>query len=247
MKGVSQLNYYELLRSYIKKSGLSLSEISEKLEPHGYKVSKGYISQLQNGKTENPATEKLNRALAAVTGGDVEQLLTAALIENAPIEIKDKIAKLSMLKELKKDLNKALIIEETPAQYIAESLVKVPLLGSIAAGQPIDRIELIEDIEYVNRSVVRGNEAFCLRVKGDSMIGDNIAEGDIVVCIKQKEVSSTDIAVVAIEGETATVKRIKCEGSICILMPSNPRLQPTIVDSSKVEIIGKVVELRRRF
>lgn len=241
------MNYYELLRSYIKNSGLSLSVISERLEQYGYKVSKGYISQLQNGKTENPATEELNRALAAVTGGDIEELLTAALIEKAPKEIKEKISRLSYLKELKRDLNKALIIEETPAQYIADNLVKVPLLGSIAAGQPIDRIELIEDVEYINKSVVRGQEAFCLRVKGDSMIGDNISEGDIVVCVRQKEVSSTDIAVVAIEGETATVKRIKCEGNICILMPSNPRLQPTIVDSSKVEIIGKVVELRRRF
>lgn len=241
------MSYYELLRKYIKESGLSLSEISVKLEPHGYKVSKGYISQLQNGKTDNPATTELNRALAAVTGGDVEQLLTAALLEKAPEEIKEKIIKLNKLKELKKDLNKALVIEETPAQYIAENLVKVPLLGSIAAGQPVDRIELIEDIEYINKSVVRGHEAFCLRVKGDSMIGDNIAEGDIVVCIKQNEVTSTDIAIVAIEGETATVKRIKCEGNICILMPSNPKLQPIIVESSKVEVIGKVVELRRRF
>lgn len=123
----------------------------------------------------------------------------------------------------------------------------MPVLGSIAAGQPIDRIEHIEDMEYVNASVVRGKQAFCLRIKGDSMIGDNIVEGDIVVCVKQKEVSANDIVVVAIDGETATVKRIKCQNEICILMPSNPKLQPTIVDASKVEIIGKVVEVRRRY
>lgn len=242
------MNYYELLKDYIKKSGLSLSEISERLtDEHGYKISKGYISQLQNGKTENPATSDLNRALAAVTGGDVEKLLTAAFIEKAPEEIKEKFIKLEKLKDLKKEYSQALVIEETPAQYIAENLVKVPVLGSIAAGQPIDRIEHIEDMEYVNASVVRGKQAFCLRIKGDSMIGDNIVEGDIVICVKQSEVSANDIAVVAIDGETATVKRIKCQNEICILMPSNPKLQPTIVEASKVEIIGKVVEVRRRY
>ncbi|WP_198041768.1 helix-turn-helix domain-containing protein [Paenibacillus larvae] len=241
------MNYYELLKSYIKESGLSLSEISERLKKYGYQVSKGYISQLQNGKTDNPATVELNRALASVTGGDVEKLLTAALIEKAPEEIKDKFERLALLKQLKNEYREALAFNESSVPYITNNLVKIPLLGSIAAGQPIDRIELIEDVEYVNKSVLRGKDAFALSVKGNGMIGDNIVEGDIVICVKQPEVSPTDIAVVAVEKEIATIKRVKFQDNICVLMSSNPKLQPTIVQSSDVEIIGRVVEVRRRF
>ncbi|MCM3747421.1 hypothetical protein M3223_08645 [Paenibacillus pasadenensis] len=241
-------NYYELLKSYIKDSGLTLAEIADQLKKnHGYKVSKGYISLLQNAKTDNPATAELNRAIAEVTGGDVENLLTAALIEKAPVEIKEKFEKLNMLKEMRSAYAQAQIVEESATEYLAGNITKVPVLGSIAAGQPIDRIEFIEDVEYVNKSVVRNGEAFALRVKGDSMIGDSILDGDVVICIKQPEVSPTDIAVVAVDGETATIKRVKCMNDMCLLMPSNPKLQPIIVHSSSIQIIGKVVEVRRRF
>ncbi|SDR83388.1 repressor LexA [Paenibacillaceae bacterium GAS479] len=241
------INYYELLKSYIKESGLTLAEVADQLNiKHGYQISKGYISQLQNAKTDNPATPELNRALAEVTGGDVEKLLTAALIEKAPIEIKEKFEKLNMLKEKRAAYAQAQIVEESSSEYLAGNITKVPVLGSIAAGQPIDRIELIEDVEYVNKSVIRSGEAFALKVKGDSMIGDNILDGDIVICIKQPEVNPTDIAVVAVEGETATIKRVKCMSEMCLLMPSNPKLQPIIVHASSIQIIGKVVEVRRR-
>lgn len=242
------MNYYELLKTYIKCSGLSLSEISERLKEHGFNISKGYISQLQNGKTENPATVELNRALAAVTGGDVEKLLTAALIEKAPAEIKEKIERLNTLKKLKSEYDAVAVKEvKNEFNFNYDKLVKIPLLGVIAAGQPIDRIEMIEDFEYVNADVLRGREAFALRVKGDSMIGDYITEGDVVICVVQKEVTSNEIAVVAVESENATVKRVKCQGDVCMLIPSNPKMQPTLVSSKKVEVLGKVVEVRRRF
>lgn len=242
------MNYYELLRGYIKKSGLSLSEISEALKQYDYQVSKGYISQLQNGKTDAPATPELNRALAKVTGGDAEELLTAALIEKAPIEIKEKFEKLNKLRKLKNEYE-GLAVNDTKVEYITNtnSLIKVPLLGSIAAGQPIDRVELIEDYELVNTEILRGRKAFALRIKGDSMIGDHITEGDVVICIVQKEVSPTDIAVVAVDSDNATVKRLKCQDDICMLIPSNPKMQPTLVRSDKVEVLGKVVEVRRRY
>lgn len=242
------MNYYELLKSYIKESGMSLSEISEKLKEHGFNISKGYISQLQNGKTENPATVELNRALASVTGGDVEKLLTAALIEKAPEEIKEKFERLQTLKKLKGEYD-ALAVKEAQAEYKfnSDKLVRIPLLGAIAAGQPIERIEMIEDFEYVNSEVLRGREAFALHVKGDSMIGDFIADGDIVICVVQKEVTSNEIAVVSLDNENATVKRVTRQGDICLLRPSNTKMEPQLVDCKRVEILGKVVEVRRRF
>jgi len=248
MKGVARtVNYFDLLKSNIKESGMSLSEISEALKLRGHSVSKGYISQLQNGKTDNPATESLTRSIAEIIGADAEKLLWAATVEKAPHEIADKMKRLKKLEELKEEYSKSLSVKEINISDPNTNLTKVPVLGSIAAGQPIDRIEYIEDIEYVPTSVLRGKKAFALKVHGDSMIGDFITEGDIVICISQKEVSPSDIAVVAVDGETATIKRVKCAEDMCMLMPSNPKLQPSLVKASNIEILGKVVEVRRRF
>lgn len=240
------MKYSELLRTYIKNSGLSLSAISDLLKEEGFSISKGYISMLQNGKTD-PGSEELNRALAKVTGGSVDDLMMAALMEKAPHEIKEKLLRLERLKNLRSELKDTIIVKDPSIEYVSENLIKVPLLGSIAAGQPIDRIEYIEDIEYVHKGVLRGREAFALHVRGDSMTGDNIMPEDIVICVKQQEVTQNDIAVVIVNEESATIKRVQTRGEFCILIPSNPKLQPQIVSSSNVEIIGKVVEVRRRF
>lgn len=82
------MNYADLLRTYIKKSRLTLDEISLKLKQQGIAATKPYLSKLQNGKTP-PASEKLNHALADITGGDTQKLQLAAFIEKAPEEIKD--------------------------------------------------------------------------------------------------------------------------------------------------------------
>ncbi|MCM3242729.1 helix-turn-helix domain-containing protein [Cytobacillus oceanisediminis] len=125
--------------------------------------------------------------------------------------------------------------------------IKVPLLGSISAGQPIDRIEYIEGYELIESETLRGRTAYCLKVKGDSMIGDGIYNGDTVVVVQQQEVTSSDIAVVSVNGEEATLKRIKCEGEMCILMPSNPTMQPQLVPAKSIQILGKVIQSRRNF
>ncbi|MFW5433276.1 LexA family transcriptional regulator [Paenibacillus apiarius] len=242
------MNYYELLRKYISDSNLTLKEIAEKLKAYNYNVTKSYISQLQNGKTGNPAQDELNRALAEITGGDVEKLLLAAVIEKAPLEIKEKFKRLEMLKSLKEEYCGALVVKEVGPQYgdnKEERFQSVPVLGSIAAGQPLDRIEYREDVVFVDRSITRGRETFALRVNGDSMIGDHISDGDVVICVSQEEVAPSDIAVVAVESDKATLKRVKCQSDMCMLMPSNPAMQPILISSSQVSILGKVIEVRR--
>ncbi|MFJ5750093.1 LexA family protein [Peribacillus frigoritolerans] len=101
--------------------------------------------------------------------------------------------------------------------------------------------------EIVGPETVSGREVFGLLVKEDSMVGDGIYNGDTVIVVKQREISSSDIAVVAINEDEATLKRVKCEGEICMLMPSNPSLQPSLVPIKDVFIIGKVIQSRRYF
>lgn len=131
--------------------------------------------------------------------------------------------------------------------YNPDDMIKVPVLGSIRAGEPMDRVEYIEGYALVDPTILRGREGFALRVKGDSMIGDRIHEGDIVICVKQDESESSQIAVVAVDAEFATLKRVKCENGMCILSPSNPKYQPFLIPADKTHIIGVVVQVQINF
>jgi repressor LexA len=125
---------------------------------------------------------------------------------------------------------------------------RVPLVGAVPAGQPIDAVENIESEIIVDLSFVPKGDSFSLRVTGDSMIGAGINDGDVVIVKKQAVAEKGDIVVAVIEGE-ATVKRYLPEGRRIRLQPENPDFEPIIVTkkSGEFRIAGKVVGLLRRF
>lgn len=126
-------------------------------------------------------------------------------------------------------------------------MVKIPVLGSIRAGQPMEMVrETAPEYTYVEKSVVGTHEAFVLSVTGESMSGDNIHDGDRVVIIRGVDYTSTDICAVSIDNEEATLKRVKQQGDLCMLRPSNPDMEPMLFPASEVHVIGVVVEHRRR-
>jgi repressor LexA len=135
-------------------------------------------------------------------------------------------------------------IAEGQVLYAIDSMMKIPVLGYIQAGQPIEMIENNEGYTLVDPHILHGMPGFALKVKGDSMIGDRIYDGDIVVVAKQEEVHPHEIAVVAVNGDYATLKRVKRHGNICMLIPSNPTMEPQLVPAEDVHIIGKVVEVK---
>lgn len=124
------------------------------------------------------------------------------------------------------------------------SMIRIPVLRRIAAGTPIERIENIENYTLVDPYILRGKDGFALEVQGDSMTGDRIYSGDLVIVAKQDEVSPHEIAVVAVNDNDVTLKRVRREGGMCLLIPSNPTMQPSLVPADKVKIIGKVVEVK---
>lgn len=132
---------------------------------------------------------------------------------------------------------------EGAEKHLANSAAhkKIPIIGVIAAGLPILAEQHIEGSEYVSES---SNADFCLRVKGDSMIGARILDGDLVFVRQQPDVENGEIAVVLIDGEEATLKRVyKLNGSV-ILHPENPNYQDMIFskkDMKQVAIIGKAI------
>lgn len=126
----------------------------------------------------------------------------------------------------------------------------IPLLGTVPAGTPIEAIEDIEEYIDIYPRLVKHGELFALRVQGDSMEPD-LHHGDIVIIEKQEFVDNGDVAVVRVNGEDVTLKRVKLTAKGLMLIPSNPAYDPVYFDSDQiatlpVTIIGKVIELRRR-
>jgi SOS regulatory protein LexA len=124
-------------------------------------------------------------------------------------------------------------------------ILHVPVLGFIAAGQPILANEHIEEwTEIPNMWNLKEQEAIVLKVKGDSMIGSRIFEGDKVVVKLQQDVENGEIAVVNINGDEATLKRVKkTENGQVILYPDNPKYEPTFITNESARIIGKVIQV----
>ena len=129
------------------------------------------------------------------------------------------------------------------------AMVDVPILGRVAAGEPILAIEEAEDTVKVDRFFLGTNkEVFALKVKGDSMIEAGIYDGDFIFVKKQLTAHKGDI-VVAMIGDEATVKYFHPEGDQIVFKPANHRLQPIVVrkrDWKSVNLIGLVVGVYRR-
>jgi repressor LexA len=128
-------------------------------------------------------------------------------------------------------------------------LVEIPIVGRVAAGQPILAQERVEDTVQVDAFLLGTNKkVYGLRVQGDSMIGDGILPGDYIFVKKQLHAEDGDIVVAMIDDE-ATVKRVYFEGDRVRFQPSNPRMAPIYVreaDFRSTMILGVVVGVYRK-
>jgi len=128
-------------------------------------------------------------------------------------------------------------------------LVEVPIIGRVAAGQPILAQERVEDTVQVDSFLLGTNKkVYGLKVQGDSMIGDGILPGDYIFVKKQLNASDGEIVVAMIDDE-ATVKRVYFEGKRVRFQPSNPRMAPIYVaddDFRSTMILGVVVGVYRK-
>lgn len=121
----------------------------------------------------------------------------------------------------------------------------LPLLGRIAAGQPIEAVENPETISLAD--FVRSKEVFVLEVRGDSMQDEHIMSGDYVLVEKSKTAHNGEIVVALIDTTDATLKRFFREGDNVRLQPSNKNMQPIIVPAASVEIQGRVIGVLRKY
>ncbi len=140
--------------------------------------------------------------------------------------------------------NRSRALEVMPREG-ARATVQVPLLGRVAAGIPLEPVEVPESVALPEEMLGRG-ETFALRVQGDSMVGDGILDGDVVVVESRNSVENGATVVALVRGE-ATLKRFFRERGRVRLMPANERLAPIVASADEVEVRGEVVALLRRY
>ncbi len=125
--------------------------------------------------------------------------------------------------------------------------LQAPLVGAVAAGRPITAVENLEGYITLDQELFSGQDVFALRVRGDSMIGVGIHDGDIAVVRKQPEVEAGQIAVVMVDGE-ATLKRFCRERGKIVLRAENADYADIIIGpkDGSVDVVGKVLGIMRK-
>ena len=128
--------------------------------------------------------------------------------------------------------------------------VRIPVLGRVVAGIPIEAVEEILDYEEITPELAATGEFFALQVKGDSML-PKLEEGDVVIVKKQEDVETGDIAIVLVNGDEATIKQVKKVNGGIMLYGFNPDVyEPHFYSNQQIQelpvrILGKVIESRR--
>lgn len=167
---------------------------------------------------------------------------------HSPSSVHAQLATLTERGYLAKDPSKPRAIrvrmEESGVPVEQKPIQNVPLVGTIAAGGPLLAQENLEDTLPLPRDLVGPGTLFALRVRGDSMEGAGILDGDLVVVRQQTTADHGDIVAALVGDEEATVKRLSRQRGKVTLLPENPRYEPIVED--RVQILGKVVAVLRK-
>ena len=141
--------------------------------------------------------------------------------------------------------NRSRSVELIPAR-IGSRAVELPLLGFVAAGAPIEAVAGNETIP-VPEDLAGKRDSYVLRVKGDSMIDEQIRDGDYVIVEDRKTAENGEMVIALISGADVTLKKFYRENGHIRLQPANPTMQPLVLDASHVQIQGVVVGVMRRY
>lgn len=137
------------------------------------------------------------------------------------------------------------IVRRAKPRMAPPSELKLPLMGRIAAGRPVEALENPETISLAD--ITRSKDVFVLEVRGDSMQDEHIVEGDYVVVEKTNTARDGEIVVALVNGTDATLKRIYKEGPQVRLQPANATMKPIMVPAAAVQVQGRVVGVLRKY
>jgi repressor LexA len=147
---------------------------------------------------------------------------------------------------IKRAWNRSRALELVPTE-VAVRAVELPLLGRVAAGTPIEAIESTETI-YVPEDMLGRGETYVLQVKGDSMIDEQIRDGDYVIVENRKVARDGEMVIALLEGENVTLKKLYREGEGRVrLQPANSRMKPLLVNEADLRVQGVVIGVLRKY
>ena len=155
------------------------------------------------------------------------------------------IKALAAREKIKKQYNHKRSLELVEPETILR-VVELPLLGFIAAGKPIEAIQVDESFQ-LPESMVNGKEAYVLKVRGDSMIEEHIQDGDYVIIEKRNYAQNGEMIVALLHDSEVTLKRIYFENNKVRLQPGNPSLSPLIIEPDALQIQGIVIGIMRKY
>ena len=149
------------------------------------------------------------------------------------------------------NVNMNFLLGKEPASFAKISAVRIPVLGKVAAGIPITAVENIIDYEEIPSSMAETGEYVALQING-SIMEPRMFEGDVVIVKVQPTVDSGEVAVVIINGNEATVKKVQLRSDGIVLQPFNSAYDPMFYTNEDIEhipvrIFGKVVECRQKY
>lgn len=146
---------------------------------------------------------------------------------------------------LRRDPNRARSIELSADK--TSGVRMLPLLGIVAAGQPIEAVLSPESMAIPEDLLPGRGSYYVLKVHGDSMIDEHIEDGDHVITEAREDARDGEMVIALVDGENVTLKKLHREGSQVRLQPANPEVAPIILDSSRVKIQGVVVGVIRKY
>lgn len=149
------------------------------------------------------------------------------------------------------NIERSNLLEDNEENNNTSHGIKIPVLGTVAAGIPISAVEEILDYEEIPQSWQNQGEFFGLKIKGDSM-EPRMESGDVVIVKQQSDANSGDTVIVLVNGDDATCKRLEKTDNGIMLVSTNPKYPPMFysledIQTKPVVILGKVVELRQKY
>jgi repressor LexA len=146
---------------------------------------------------------------------------------------------------IKRAWNRSRSVEVIPTRSGGRA-VELPLLGYVAAGVPIEAIATAETIA-VPEDLVSRRDTYVLRVRGDSMIDEQIRDGDYVIVEDRKAATDGEMVIALVGGSDVTLKKLYRDNGRVRLQPANPAMQPMLLDPDRVQVQGVVVGVMRKY
>lgn len=217
--------FRKALQKSINNSSISsIRELGRKSD-----IDHSYISRILNKKTKNPPSPKIIKKLEkALNIFDNKLMISAGYVVSNPCKVNEVKSKYDYDNIIKKEVE------------------SIPVIGTISAGQPVLAEQNILCYKKIPVDRVSSGQYFFLKVEGDSMINAGINEGDLVLVRRQSTIENNEIAVVMVNSDEATLKRvIKTNGSL-VLQPENSNYNNIIVKNNQARIIGKAIEVMHK-